>query len=107
MHTPTREKTAARGYGSKWQTARAAFLKKHPLCCRCAETGHVVAATVVDHIEPHRGDKALFWDRSNWQPLCKTCHDRKTATEDDGFGRAGRARRSFGVDGLPIGDAWE
>nr|WP_292832122.1 HNH endonuclease signature motif containing protein [Mesorhizobium sp.] len=32
----------------------------------------------------------LFWDRSNWQPLCKPCHDRKTATSDGGFGREGR-----------------
>jgi 5-methylcytosine-specific restriction protein A len=49
----------------------------------------VKAATVVDHIIPHQGDMTLFWDAdSNWQSLCKTCHDRKTATEDGGFGRA-------------------
>ena len=35
-------------------------------------------ATVVDHIVPHRGDHALFWDEQNWQPLCKSCHDKKT-----------------------------
>ena len=29
-----------------------------------------------------RGDPKIFWDRSNWQPLCKKCHDRKTMTED-------------------------
>lgn len=23
----------------------------------------------------------LFWDRSNWQSMAKTCHDRKTARE--------------------------
>lgn len=39
-------------------------------------------ATVVDHIKPHRGDKALFWDEHNWQPLCKKCHDTKTGKED-------------------------
>ncbi|WP_317617964.1 HNH endonuclease [Rhodobacter capsulatus] len=33
-------------------------------------------ASVVDHITPHRGNKALFWDRYNWQALCKPCHDR-------------------------------
>jgi 5-methylcytosine-specific restriction protein A len=47
----------------------------------------VVAAVVVDHIIPHKGDKALFWDSGNWQALCKRCHDVKTATEDGGFGR--------------------
>ena len=29
------------------------------------------AAAVVDHVIPHLDDKALFWDRNNWQPLCK------------------------------------
>lgn len=47
-----------------------------------------MVANVVDHIKPHRGDKVLFWDSANWQPLCKECHDRKTATEDGGFGRS-------------------
>ena len=27
-------------------------------------------------IVAHKGDKRLFWDRSNWQPLCVTCHSR-------------------------------
>ena len=41
-----------------------------------------VRATVVDHIIPHRGDQKLFWDQNNWQALCKSCHDKKTLTED-------------------------
>ncbi len=45
-------------------------------------------ADVVDHIIPHKGDQSLFWDSSNWQPLCKHHHDQKTAREDGGFGRA-------------------
>lgn len=80
---------AQRGYGHRWQKARAAYLKAHPLCRECEAQGLVVPATVVDHIVPHRGDRKLFWDRSNWQPLCKEHHDRKTATEDGGFGRGG------------------
>jgi 5-methylcytosine-specific restriction protein A len=56
-------------------------------------------ASVVDHIVPHRGDMALFWDRSNWQAMSKLCHDRKTARENGGFGnlpatRPTDARRS-------------
>jgi 5-methylcytosine-specific restriction protein A len=31
-------------------------------------------ASVVDHIKPHRGDRKLFWERSNWQPLCQHHH---------------------------------
>nr|WP_313010818.1 HNH endonuclease [Brucella intermedia] len=33
-------------------------------------------ASVVDHIQPHRGNKELFWWRGNWQSLCQPCHDR-------------------------------
>ena len=62
-------------YGYKWQQARAAFLKLHPLCVRHEEMGEVVAATIVDHKVAHRGDLELFWDQSNWQALCKHCHD--------------------------------
>jgi 5-methylcytosine-specific restriction protein A len=76
-----------RGYSSAWQKARLGFLRSHPLCRRCDAQGLVVAASVVDHIVPHKNDKALFWDHDNWQPLCKPCHDKKTAAEDGGFGR--------------------
>ena len=44
--------------------------------------GRYTKATVVDHIQPHRGDPKLFWDQSNWQSLCKRCHDKKTGLED-------------------------
>jgi 5-methylcytosine-specific restriction protein A len=81
--------TSERGYGWAWQKARAAFLSSHPLCAEHERQGRVVAASVVDHRIPHRGDQRLFWDRSNWQPLCKSCHDTKTASEDGGFGNPG------------------
>ncbi|WP_289184903.1 HNH endonuclease [uncultured Parasutterella sp.] len=35
----------------------------------------------------------MFWDESNWQALCKHCHDVKTAKEDGGFGNERRNRR--------------
>lgn len=35
----------------------------------------VTPANVVDHVIPHRGNTALFWDRSNWQSLCEHCHN--------------------------------
>jgi 5-methylcytosine-specific restriction protein A len=77
--TRTREKTAERGYGGKWQRYRLGFLDENPLCAECAKANRVEVATVVDHIEPHRGNQELFWRRSNHQPLCKPCHDSKTA----------------------------
>lgn len=76
-----------RGYTGAWQKARVGWLRAHPLCTTHAERGQTVAGNVVDHKVPHRGDKVLFWDSANWQTLCKACHDRKTATEDGGFGR--------------------
>lgn len=67
--------SAARGYGYAWQKARKAYLAAHPLCAMCSTESNPVAATVVDHIKPHGGNRALFWDKENWQPLCKRCHD--------------------------------
>ncbi|HVJ09280.1 MAG TPA: HNH endonuclease signature motif containing protein [Acidisarcina sp.] len=80
-----RPTAAQRGYGARWQRVSKAYLAAHPLCV--GEHGEVeVAASCVDHIIPHRGDMRLFWDSSNWQPLCHRCHSRKTAMEDGGFG---------------------
>lgn len=67
--------TAERGYGAKWQRYRAAYLVKHPLCVMCEQQGRVTAATVVDHIIPHRGDTALFWREANHMALCAHCHN--------------------------------
>lgn len=74
-----RGSAASRGYDADWRLARAGFLAEHPLCEECRKRGKLTAATVVDHIKPHRGDKALFWNSRNWQSLCATCHGRKTA----------------------------
>ena len=73
---------AARGYGARWQRLSKLFLLSHPLCAKCQREGKYVKATVVYHICPHRGDPVLFWDQSNWQPLCKHHHDVKTRNED-------------------------
>lgn len=67
-----------RGYDSRWVKARLRYLAQHPLCAICYQSGRTQKADVVDHIKPHRGDKSLFWDESNWQSLCKECHDYKT-----------------------------
>jgi len=76
-----------RGYNGEWRRYRLDYLAKHPLCVQCLSVGLIREATVVDHIKPHKGDKQLFWDRSNHQALCKRCHDMKTARKDGGFGR--------------------
>jgi len=65
-----------RGYDSRWQKERAAFLHERPYCERVMPSGELCGrrATVVDHVFPHSGDQRLFWDRRNWAPLCRTCH---------------------------------
>jgi 5-methylcytosine-specific restriction protein A len=88
---------AERGYDSKWAKARMYYLRKHPLCVYCQRDNRLTAATVVDHIVPHKlkealdsGDeqriahaRALFWDSANnWQALCKPCHDGRKQAEE-------------------------
>jgi len=85
-----RESASKRGYTSQWRKARIGYLAKHPLCVTCQDSGIVRAATVVDHVTPHKGNFNLFWDSDNWQALCKQCHDTKTASENGGFGNPQR-----------------
>ncbi|CAN7738980.1 HNH endonuclease signature motif containing protein [Duganella sp. LjRoot269] len=94
--------STARGYGYKWQQARAGYLVLHPFCAYCLrEVGisydqdavtiglqctragiGLPYAQVVDHVEPHRGDMKLFWDSTNWQSLCSTHHSRDKQREE-------------------------
>lgn len=74
---------------SRWRKLRRQFLIKHPLCAECRRLGVINPSRVVDHIKPHQGDESLFWDETNLQALCKSCHDRKTAKEDGRWGRKG------------------
>lgn len=89
MRKPKKLSSSAKGYGYRWKLARADFLRRNPRCRFCQDKDLLVAASVVDHIVAHKlGDakqsgcpdriaKAwkLFWDRRNWQSLCKLCHD--------------------------------
>lgn len=79
--------SAQRGYGYKWQQARAGYLSKHPLCVYCEREGRATPATVVDHIQAHEGDMVLFWDSTNWQSLCATHHSRDKQREEAAAGR--------------------
>lgn len=81
IHDTQRPTAATRGYDARWRRARLGYLREHPLCAECARHDRLEGALVVDHIKPHNGNPLLFWDIKNWQPLCKRCHDRKTATE--------------------------
>ncbi|MBI6923812.1 HNH endonuclease signature motif containing protein [Pseudomonas fulva] len=74
--------SSQRGYNYKWQKARERYLLDNPLCVYCDRSGRVTAASVVDHVIAHRGDMTLFWDQSNWQSLCKPCHDSVKQAEE-------------------------
>lgn len=79
----SRLSAAERGYDSKWSKARREFLKTNPYCVKHLERGETVAATVVDHIKPHRRNWTLFWDRNNWQALCAAHHNSLKQREDN------------------------
>ena len=85
----------------RWQARRARQLSTEPLCRTCASRGRTTAATVADHIIPHRGDVTLFWE-GDLQSLCDVepfrCHSRlKQREERLGFSPAVDAR-GFPID---------
>lgn len=67
-------------YNYQWSQASKGFLRQveNRFCVQCKADGRLVLATVTDHIKPHRGDPALFWDLMNLQGLCARHHNAKT-----------------------------
>ncbi len=59
-----------------WKRIRALRLSADPLCVMCLAEGKTTAATVVDHIEPHRGNREMFFSYANTQSLCEPHHNR-------------------------------
>lgn len=58
----------------EWQRMRKLVLLEHDfICVSCGNQ-----ATLVDHIVPTKVDWGRRLDRSNLQPLCNECHNRKT-----------------------------
>jgi 5-methylcytosine-specific restriction protein A len=83
MHRPpslsvpeARPNSAARGYDHSWRRYRVWFLRRNPLCVQCGQP-----AAHVDHIVPVVNGQAhpLFWEYTNHQALCPSCHNQKTA----------------------------
>jgi 5-methylcytosine-specific restriction protein A len=88
-----RRSAHSRGYTRRWSRAAKAFRLQYPLCgmrpehtppvmSMCFLEHRTTPATLVDHVVPHRGDDALFWDEANWQSMCDPCHSRKTQYEE-------------------------
>ena len=84
-------------YGqAKWRKRARAQLLKFPLCQFCLDKGKVTAATIVDHVEPHRGDEFNFYNGAV-QSLCKFHHD-TTKRQKEILGYV----RDIGEDGWPL-----
>ena len=61
---------------ARWTRESRAFREAHPLCEACLKKGLAVPSEVVDHVVPAAvcGD---FWDKGNWQALCRKCNIEK------------------------------
>jgi len=81
-------------YKSKaWRMARDSYLKENPLCVKCKEEGKITLATVVDHkiqinrMNPYDTQDGRYpdpLDRSNFQSMCLSHHNQKSAMERHG-----------------------
>lgn len=73
---------------ARWQALRRLVIARDGATCRrcqrvCFGRYPDDSSPVVDHIRPHRGDAALFWDEANLQLLCKSpCHDQAKQAEE-------------------------
>jgi len=104
-YRPDKRSTAERAVGRPWRKwyltpawrqIRARQLARQPWCVRCWAQGKQVRASVTDHVVPHRGDAAAFWDTGNLQSLCMSCHSAdKQQREALGYST------SVGADGWP------
>ena len=79
---------------AEWKRLRLDVFKRDHFTCQWPGCGRIQADTsqlVCDHIEPHRGQRQLFFLRTNLQTLCKSpCHDQhKQALEQASRHRGG------------------
>ena len=90
-----RRTSAQRGYGYAWQRLRLTILARdHYLCQECQRQGKITPVGKsghVDHVIPK--ERGGTDDPDNLETKCSSCHSRKTAAEDGGFGNRGRDHR--------------
>ena len=85
-HKPQRPESRSKYkymYNKKWQRASKNFLIKNWYCEECLKQGRYTPATEVHHRKDHKGDFDLFWDESNWEAICHSCHSRITMTNNN------------------------
>jgi len=93
---------STRLYDRRWYRARAQHLARSPLCRYCELQGKgPTAATLVDHLYPHKGDVRLFWMASLWVSSCDRCHSGfKQAIECQGQEQLDKLARRLGLPTL-------
>lgn len=70
---------------ARWRQLRLRVFERDLFTCQWPGCGRVTgepSQLVCDHVRPHRGDEALFWDEGNLQTLCKPCHDSAKQREE-------------------------
>lgn len=69
-----------RKYPKAWDRLSETVRATEPLCRLCAAAGRTTAAVCVDHMVPIAAGGSML-DPANLQPLCKSCHERKTEAD--------------------------
>jgi 5-methylcytosine-specific restriction protein A len=87
---------------ARWRRLRQEAIRRDFGICRmcgvlCKTGVRGPRTATVDHIKPHKGDFALFFDAGNLQLLCAACHDgSKKFAENRGFSR------EVNAEGYPV-----
>jgi 5-methylcytosine-specific restriction enzyme A len=79
-----------------WRKRAKHQLRSQPLCEVCLKDGRINAATIADHIEPHKGDQQKFFF-GELQSLCKLHHESAKKREE-----ARGYSTQIGADGWPV-----
>jgi 5-methylcytosine-specific restriction endonuclease McrA len=81
----------------EWIQLRESWLRFNCWCVMCQEIGIRKRATVVDHKVRHAGNRTIFFDRTNLQSLCPSCHNSAKQRME----KSGKVRPAVGLDGWP------
>lgn len=68
----------------RWKRLRREIFIRDLFTCRCCGVIEGTATNLTcDHVKPHKGDPALFWDPENLQTLLTSpCHNAKKQAEE-------------------------
>ena len=83
-----RDPATASRYGPEWRRIRERYIAAHPLCEACKGNGRLTPATEVHH-KVKIADGGTN-DPGNLSALCRRCHSRISAIDENCFGARGR-----------------